>query len=115
MIRDQLEKLVAELLDKGIPCEYAPEAPAMQHALPTGADAITVRFWAPNNGSALDARADVTGYELTLDGGTTWRPLSPTRTDETPAPSAPPAASARAQRARCSPHASSGRSGPRPA
>jgi hypothetical protein len=70
---------------EGVPCEYAPEAPAMQHALPTGADAITVRFWAPNNGSALDARADVTGYELTLDGGTTWRPISPTRTDETPA------------------------------
>jgi hypothetical protein len=27
----------------------------------------------------------VTGYEITLDGGTTWRPIAPTRTDETPA------------------------------
>ncbi|WP_139177242.1 fibronectin type III domain-containing protein [Geodermatophilus siccatus] len=70
---------------EGVPCEYSPEPPVIQHALPTGADAITVRFWAPNDERELDARADVTGYEITLDGGTTWRPITPTRTDQTPA------------------------------
>ncbi|MGY1762746.1 hypothetical protein ACI79G_19430 [Geodermatophilus sp. SYSU D00779] len=63
----------------GVACT-APQAPFLYDVVPgTAPGSLQITFNPPVS-SPVDGRAAITGYEVSLDGGSTWRPLTPTST-----------------------------------
>ncbi len=63
----------------GVACT-APQAPFLYDVVPGDAPGSLQITFNPPVSSPVDGRAAITGYEVSLDGGSTWRALTPTST-----------------------------------